>query len=105
MKYKKLVRDNIPEIIKENGEKPIIRKLSKIDYRTELRKKVLEEAKELQKAKNKGELIEELADIQEVLLALYDAEEIKCSEVADIGRKKRKIRGGFKKQLFLEGVT
>lgn len=105
MKYKKLVRDNIPDIIRSNGEKPIVRKLAKAEYKKELRKKIGEEVRELQKAKSKSDLIEELADIQEVLLALYDAEGIECSDVSTAGRKKRKKRGGFKKRLFLEGVT
>lgn len=36
----KLVRDNIPNIIKENGEVPITRILTDEEYKKELEKKV-----------------------------------------------------------------
>ena len=43
--YNKLVRDNIPDIIKENGEMPVIRLLDDISYKSELEKKLYEEYK------------------------------------------------------------
>lgn len=36
--YNKLVRDNIPEIIKNNGENPIITILDDVRYKEELEK-------------------------------------------------------------------
>lgn len=36
--YNKLVRDNIPNIIKENGETPFIKVLDEISYKKELEK-------------------------------------------------------------------
>jgi len=47
MSYKKLVRDNIPDIIKNNGEIPITRILSNGEYKFELEKKLLEECNEV----------------------------------------------------------
>ena len=44
--YKKLVRDKIPEICKNNGEEPVIRILSDQEYLQELNKKLQEEMKE-----------------------------------------------------------
>ena len=41
--YNKLVRDNIPNIIKSNGENPIIRILNDEEYKIELEKKLNEE--------------------------------------------------------------
>lgn len=43
--YNKLVRDNIPEIIKSNGELPITRKLTKQEYKIALENKLEEECK------------------------------------------------------------
>ena len=101
---RKLVRDRIPEIIKKNGERPRTRVLRMAEYKSELKKKLIEESHELIKAKTKEELIEELSDIQEVMTAIYDACDIKCGDVTSYARKKRKERGGFKKRIFLEKV-
>ena len=39
--YNKLVRDNIPNIIKNNGETPITRILTNEEYKQKLEKKVI----------------------------------------------------------------
>lgn len=41
--YNKLVRDKIPEIISDNGEKPIVRILNDTEYKEALEKKLYEE--------------------------------------------------------------
>ena len=69
MSYGKLVRDNIPEIIKQNGEEPITRILSSCEYKKELEKKLLEECKEVLEAQDDAR-IEELADLLKVMIAL-----------------------------------
>ena len=45
--YNKLVRDNIPEIIINNGEHPITRILNDEEYKLELEKKLFEEVREI----------------------------------------------------------
>lgn len=44
--YNKLVRDKIPEIIENDGEKPIVRVLNDNEYKKELEKKLKEEYEE-----------------------------------------------------------
>ena len=44
--YNKLVRDNIPDIIKKNGATPIIRILDDEEYFKELNRKLKEELNE-----------------------------------------------------------
>lgn len=45
--YNKLVRDKIPNIIKEKGETPVVRTLDESEYKNELGKKLYEEYKEV----------------------------------------------------------
>lgn len=103
-KYNKLVRDKIPEIIIKDGCFPKTRKLNQKEFKEALIQKVLEESKEVSEVKNKKELIKELADLQEVLLSLYEAYGIKSSDITVEARKRRKDRGGFKEKIFLESI-
>jgi len=66
-RYNKLIRDRILEIIKAAGEKPYWRVLGRKEYTKEIKKKILEEAKELIEVKKKEEIINEIVDIQELI--------------------------------------
>ncbi|MEA3504100.1 MAG: nucleoside triphosphate pyrophosphohydrolase [Bacteroidota bacterium] len=100
-KYNKLIRDKILEIIEDAGEKPYWRLLNKKEYLTEIKKKVLEEAKELNQAKTKKETISEMVDIQELIDVLSLKLGLKKARVKKLQRMKNKKRGGFEKKLFL----
>ena len=50
--YNKLVRDKIPEIMRNNGAIPVIRKLQNHEYIKELNKKLQEELQEYFANKN-----------------------------------------------------
>lgn len=100
--YNKLVRDNIPSIIKQDGKKYSVRKLRTKEYKDELLKKLQEEAEEVLHAKNKGEIIKEIGDVEEVLMAIMDAHGVDCKEVTKIRNKRKKERGAFKNRVFLE---
>lgn len=67
--YQKLVRDNIPDIIRSNGEDPIVEVLSLKKYRMCLKVKLLEEVTELIEAPIE-EIPGEASDILEVTLAI-----------------------------------
>ena len=96
--YNKLVRDNIPEIMIKNGAKPVTRILDDEDYLKELNKKLLEEVNEYLES---GEP-EELADIEEVILAILNTKEISRDNLEEIRRNKCSKRGAFDKKIFLE---
>ena len=100
--FNKLVRDNIPDIIENNGEKDIIRILNDDEYRNELYKKLIEETNEVVSSKNKEETLEELADVLEVLKAIVNLENKTIDDVIEIANQKRLKRGGFDKRIFLE---
>lgn len=103
MKYNKLVRDKIPEIIKANGEEPITKILSLEEYKIELEKKLMEEYQEVL-VSNGIDRIEELADMLEVMISLAELENKSLEDIIDICDKKREKRGGFQKKIFLSGV-
>lgn len=100
--FRKLVRDNVPEIIEKDGKKPITRVLDDKEYLTALENKLLEEVQELRSAKEDPE--EEIADIYEVLDALIEARGFTKAGISAIQEKKRREHGGFSKKLFLERV-
>ena len=101
--YNKLVRDNIPEIIQNNGENPIIRILTDREYKTELEKKLYEEYNEVLEASGKDR-IEELADMLEIIIALSKLENSNLDEVIEVSKEKVRKRGAFDKKIYLEKV-
>jgi predicted house-cleaning noncanonical NTP pyrophosphatase (MazG superfamily) len=98
--YNKLVRDRIPEIIRADGKEPKTRILNNQEYLGELIKKLGEEYKEFKADNN----IEELADLQEVILALADALNITYQDLAKAVSDKALKRGAFKQRIYLESV-
>ena len=100
--FNKLVRDNIPDIIKQNGETPVTRILNDDEYKEELYKKLIEEANEVIESKDSNSTLEELADVLEVLKAIAKLNNSDLNDVIKIGDQKRIKRGGFEKRIFLE---
>lgn len=101
--YNKLVRDKIPEIIKSNGEIPVIRTLNNIEYKEELEKKLYEEYQEVLESVEENRL-EELADILEIIRALAKLENKSLNDIIDIANKKNEKRGSFEEKIYLEKV-
>ncbi len=98
--YNKLVRDRIPEIIKSAGKKCETRILDESEFRTELKKKLLEEVNEFLESDE----ISEIADILEVLESIVIDSGNNLNEVYAIKETKKKNRGGFEKKIFLKAV-
>ena len=104
--YNKLIRDNIDDIINNNGnnEEAVTRILTEEEYKVELLKKLQEEYNELLEAINSGvteDITEESADLIEVIRAINDDSlELVMTKLDD----KRNKRGGFGKRKYLEKV-
>lgn len=98
--YNKLVRDKIPEIIRAAGEEPKTRILEDAEYLQALVKKLEEEYDEFQADMN----VEELADLQEVILAFADALNITREQLEKVRLDKVAKRGAFAQKLFLEST-
>lgn len=101
VEYNKLVRDRIPEIIKRRGERAEMQQLSSDALLTALRQKLVEEGFEALDARGGEEVIGELADVQEVLIAICNALGIPMNELEAEREEKRQRRGGFDKGIML----
>lgn len=97
----KLWRDRTPEKLEKMGSVIHTIKLNDEEYDYELRIKLLEEVQEVKKAQSKQELIEELADVFEVIDALRILHSISQENVKTVQEKKRNERGGFAERTFV----
>jgi predicted house-cleaning noncanonical NTP pyrophosphatase (MazG superfamily) len=77
---------------------PVTRILKDNEYYEELKKKLLEETKEFLESDD----IEEIADIEEVILAILKHKDISFEQLEKIRIKKVSKRGSFDKKIFLE---
>lgn len=102
--YNKLVRDEIPSIIINNGGIPYTKILNDVEYKLELEKKLLEEYNEVINTKLQEARIEELADMLEVIESLAHIEGKTLNDIIETAKKKKDKRGGFDKKIFLEKV-
>lgn len=98
--YNKLVRDNIPDLIREQGETPVIRTLNDEDYALCLAEKLREEVEEFLAESN----LDELSDILEVLEALASLYGWTDAEIQKVRRDKAEARGAFRERIFLEKI-
>ena len=102
--YDKLVRDNIPEIITSNGDKPIYRELNDKEYWLYLLRKDQEELLEVEQATSIEERKKELADKLELIIAMGEFNGYSLEDIIEEANNKRNKNGGFKKRLLLEKV-
>lgn len=107
MIYNKLVRDKIPEIIAGQGKKVTFRAVRGEELKQALKDKLIEEAFELANAETEEQIIEEIADVAEVLEQIT-REFIESGgnfpKVDNMKKKKGSEKGTFLKGYFLESV-
>ncbi len=99
-RYNKLVRDGIPQIIRDNGGKCTSRILEEEEYKEELINKLYEEIQEFKA----GWSEEKLADILEVLHAIADIKEYEMMHIDYIRMNKKERRGGFEGRVLLVDI-
>ena len=98
--HNKLIRDRIPEIIRQAGRECEVETMSLKDYHQALLNKLVEEAKEAVEA-DPDNLVEELADVYEVIDAIIANLGIDKDTVLTKQGQKRQNKGGFTKKLRL----
>lgn len=101
VEFNKLVRDKIPDDIRQRGETVQVYELQGDALITSLKRKVVEEAYEVLQAGTVDEMANELADLTEVMETLVQALRLAPRDVYDRQTAKRNKRGGFSKGLML----
>jgi predicted house-cleaning noncanonical NTP pyrophosphatase (MazG superfamily) len=100
--YPKLVRDKIPEIIAQaNGREVPVRTLELDEFIGFLKKKAVEEAEELEATDTDSHLLEEIADLREILDTLEASKGFTPEQVKAVQDEKREKRGGFALRLLM----
>lgn len=100
-KQNKLWRDKLIEAMENKGSKIHFNILNDAEYIEQLKIKFLEEAQEVAQAKTKEQLLEELADILEVIAAIAKIYNFSLEDVQRIQQKKFNERGGFYSKKFI----
>ena len=96
----RLVRDNVPHLMRRRGEHPIVRTAEPYEYAGLLRAKLVEEVEEFLDSDDPHEL----ADVMEVLLALAQMLGCDGDDIERMRSEKAVQNGGFANRLVLSGT-
>lgn len=99
---RKLIRDNAPNKMREAGVMFETRQLDELEFRSELLKKVIEEATELGTSETKIEISGELADLLDVMDQVQNSFGITDTELREARALNAQEKGGFQQRFFLE---
>lgn len=100
MSITKLVRDKIPELMQREGRVGVVTHITGASLDLQLRQKLIEEAHEVVNASDREDLIEELADVMEVLDVLAKLHAIDPDSIEARRVQKKEKRGGFEKGIL-----
>ena len=98
--YHKLVRDKIPQVIKDANKKPVFYVATPEEVKPLILDKLIEELEEFKQTPNE----EELADLLEVIDGISLAFGLNMESVLELKAQKKEDRGGFSQGIVLERV-
>lgn len=99
--YNKLVRDSMLEIMDAKGLTYRAHTLEPIEFLTEVKAKMLEEAREFREATTEQEAIEELVDILELVHTAIGVLGVSYEELESSRKHKKTECGGFDSGIYL----
>jgi predicted house-cleaning noncanonical NTP pyrophosphatase (MazG superfamily) len=111
--YDKLVRDDVPAVVRADGNRPVTRRVDGAEYDHYLAAKLREEADEVGDAvtgrgsapgESDDELLDELADAHAVLDAIAEARGHSMTAVRERARERADARGEFADGVVLERI-
>lgn len=97
----KLVRNDIPDILKDKGINCNFHIATTDEFETELYRKLIEELEEFKEKP----CVEELADMLEVLDAIRKFHNFNLDELKTVKSVKKKERGGFSDRIILNTTS
>ena len=97
IRYNKLVRDRVPEIIIKSGKRPIVRRATGKELLEFLNEKLKEELQEYLESRE----IEELLDLTEVIYGILSVKGISINEFHNMREEKKRERGAFEEGAIL----
>jgi predicted house-cleaning noncanonical NTP pyrophosphatase (MazG superfamily) len=92
------------EWLEARDHKPEFREISGDEYQGALQEKVVEEGLEVVEAKSRTEIVEELADLGEVITALRKHLDITNEEIIAVQERKIAERGTYEGGILLTGT-
>lgn len=102
--FNKLVRDKLPDVYKTLQQKITVRELSSDLYSEALCAKLVEEAEELPGVNDRRVIMDELADVQQVVDDLMACHGISKEQLQKIQSDKKAQKGGFTNGVFVETI-
>ena len=99
-RVEKLIRDQVPSLLRAKGIVVHERVMEQEEFIQRLKDKLLEEGEEVRQAQNTEELLEELADVLEVIQTLSSAAGLTMDEIERKRIEKRQVKGGFEEKIF-----
>jgi predicted house-cleaning noncanonical NTP pyrophosphatase (MazG superfamily) len=103
-RVEKLIRDKLPEIMRAAGLSVFDRRLDEEAFVAALKDKLIEETAEAVAADSAEDLLGELADVMEVVLALGAVHGFSAADVEARRLAKRAERGGFETRVWNAAV-
>lgn len=97
----KLCRDKIIARMEQFGSIVHWKKLDDVEFLEQLKIKLVEEVHEVCNAKTQEALLEELADVLEVVASLCDVHKFTLEDIINVQNRKRDERGGYNEQKFI----
>lgn len=105
-RFEKLIRDKILQLHLDVGHDVTYRRVSGDELKEKLRIKLIEEANEIPVRESvDNEIIEELADVQQVIDDLKRLYDVTDHQVAEMQLEKHSKKGGFTDGVYIEKVT
>ncbi len=103
-KFDKLVRDELPQKMKNEGIVLHYSRLNDNALLSSLKQKLIEEANEVAESVAYHEIVAELADILDIVDAICESAKIEKQDIEANRKQKFNERGGFKLGVFAHSI-